>query len=202
MILEGRGLTRRIDDRALFTGLDLRVGPGEALWVHGPSGSGKTQLLRGLAWLGPLEEGALTLDGRGLREWGVPGWRAEVAYVAQKAPALPGTPLDYVTVVSGVIAQADRKTDDPVVIAEAWGLPRDAWARPWVELSGGEQQRAYLAVMMSRRPAVLLLDEPTSALDPETVAAVERDLARFATVWVTHDAAQAERVGAVEVALA
>lgn len=201
MILDGQGLTRRIDERVLFSGVDLRVGPGEAAWVSGPSGSGKTQLLRGLAWLGPLEGGTLTLDGRGPRAWGVPAWRARVAYVAQSAPSLPGTPLEYVSEVSAVAAQAGRDADDPVAIAEAWGLPADAWARPWVDLSGGEQQRAYLAVILSRRPAVLLLDEPTSALDAEAARAIERDLARFAAVWVTHDAAQAERVGGVQVKL-
>ena len=49
------------------------------------------------------------------------------------------------------------------------------------------------------RPKVLLLDEPTAALDPASVAAVEsliatRIRAGLAVLWVTHDAAQAQRL--------
>jgi ABC-type iron transport system FetAB ATPase subunit len=200
--LEGRGLGRTVEGRRLFSDLDLRVGPGEAVRISGPSGSGKTLLLRGLSWLGPLDAGTVTLDGRAPDAWGVPAWRSQVAYVAQKAPSLPGTPTEHLARVTALATQCRREGDDPVRCAEGWGLPASAWERPWTELSGGEQQRAYLAIVLSRRPAVLLLDEPTSALDPETVLAVERDLATFATVWVTHEAAQAERVGAREVALA
>ena len=43
---------------------------------------------------------------------------------------------------------------------------------------------------------MLLLDEPTSALDPDAVAAVEADLAGRTALIVTHDRAQAERLGA------
>lgn len=201
MILEGRGLRRVVEGRTLFEEVALTVGPGTVVRVAGPSGSGKTQLLRGLAWLGPLDGGTVTLDGRAPAAWTVPRWRSEVAYVAQKAPALPGTPQEHVARVAGLAAQCKRAADDAEVIAARWGLPAGAWARPWVELSGGEQQRAYLAIVLSRRPAVLLLDEPTSALDADAVAAVERDLAGVAAVWVTHDAAQAERVGATDVSL-
>jgi len=62
-------------------------------------------------------------------------------------------------------------------------------------LSGGEAQRAALAVAVSRKPTVLLLDEPTSALDPATMAEVEASLAGQTAIWVTHDDAQAERLG-------
>jgi len=201
MILSGQGLSRRIDGRVLFSGIDVRVEPGACVRVHGPSGSGKTQLLRGLAWLGPLDDGSVTLDGRARVAWSITAWRGEVAYVAQQAPGLPGTPRDFVAAVAALAAQAGRAADDPVAIAARWGLPAAAWEKAWTTLSGGEQQRAYLAVVLSRRPAVLLLDEPTSALDPEAVASVERDLAAFASVWVTHDAAQAKRLGAREVVL-
>ena len=201
MKLVARGLERRFGARTLFEGVDLQIPPGGCVRLAGPSGSGKTQLLRGLAWLGPFDGGEVTLEGRSPTAWGVPAWRARVAYVPQKPPGLPGTPLDLVELVARFAAQASRPGDDPVGVGARWGLPAEAWARPWSELSGGEQQRAYLAVAVSRRPDVLLLDEPTSALDAEATAAVERDLQDWAVCWVTHDAAQAARVGGDEVRL-
>lgn len=196
MRLVARGLTRSVGGRTLFSGLSIDVGPGEIVAVRGPSGSGKSQLLRCLAWLVGADEGELRLDGRGPSAWGPTRWRAEVTYVAQRPPPLPGCPADHAAAVASLVAQRDRGSDDPVAIAEGWGLPSSAWRRPWRELSGGEQQRAALATVVARRPAILLLDEPTSALDPEAVAAVEQTLAGRAAVWVTHDPAQAERIGA------
>ena len=71
------------------------------------------------------------------------------------------------------------------------------------DLSGGEQQITALVRAVQLDPQVLLLDEPTSALDPPTAQAVERLLVEWAAtapdqralVWVSHDAAQARRIG-------
>lgn len=178
----------------LFDGLSLAVGPRDRLVVQGPSGAGKSQLLRMLATLDVADAGEITLDGRTPEAWGATHWRAEVTYVAQRIPLLTGTPADHRDLVGRLAAQRGRTTLDPVDLAQGWGLPTKAWDRPWASLSGGEAQRAALAVAVARCPAVLLLDEPTSALDPDSVRLVEASLADRAIVWVTHDPAQAERV--------
>jgi putative ABC transport system ATP-binding protein len=69
-------------------------------------------------------------------------------------------------------------------------------------LSGGETQITALLRALQLDPTVLLLDEPISALDPETARAVEALLLEWvdeaalerAWVWVTHGAAQADRI--------
>lgn len=52
--------------------------------------------------------------------------------------------------------------DDPVTISETWGLPPRVWHEEWSQASGGEGQRALLAIAVSLKPDILLLDEPTS----------------------------------------
>ena len=194
-LLAASGLTRAVGERVLFRDLTLRLAAGERLVVRGPSGSGKTLLLRMLADL-DRSGGALTLDGVDAGAIGPTTWRRRLRYVAQDAPVHPGVPADWWDRLAGLRSLAGSALGDPVAIAARWGLSDGAWGRPWSQLSGGERQRIALACAFATRPDVLLLDEPTSALDPDAVAAVEADLRGRAAILVTHDRAQAERLGA------
>ncbi len=195
MKLEARNLTRAVEGRTLFSDLAFSLAEGQTLVVSGRSGTGKTQLLRLLAWLDPPGAAELSLEGRSVRELGAVLWRSRVTLVPQAVPTYPGVPRELATRVATFASQRGRAARDPVVCAARWDLDEATWDQPWSRLSGGEKQRLALALAWSRRPEVLLLDEPTSALDPEAVAAVEADLADCTVVWVTHDKAQAERVG-------
>jgi len=71
------------------------------------------------------------------------------------------------------------------------------------QLSGGERQRVGIARALMNRPDVLLVDEPTSALDHERGTKIIELLAnlthdrKVATVMVTHDQSQLDRVDTV-----
>jgi len=79
---------------------------------------------------------------------------------------------------------------------EALDLSKDVMDRPWDLLSGGEAQRLYLCIMLTLRPQILLLDEPTSACDEKAARKLEDLVLKsgIAAVWVSHDAAQMERL--------
>src|SRR5690348_1236328 len=65
----------------LIRDVSVSIGSGDRLGVRGPSGAGKTVLLRAIALLDPLDEGAIRWDGRVVRGEAVPDYRKRVIYL-------------------------------------------------------------------------------------------------------------------------
>ena len=170
-----------------LTPVSFEVGNGDCVTVAGPSGSGKTLLLRAIADLDPAA-GTVKVDGNERNSMTAPRWRGLVMYV----PAVSGW---WHTTVSRHFAD----WGSAVPLIESLRLPPACGAWPVSRLSTGEQQRLALARAICRGPRVLLLDEPTSALDSPDTKTVERLIEEFRSsgdgvVWVSHDAAQRQRV--------
>ena len=160
---------------------------GECVAVRGPSGSGKSLLLRAIVDLDP-NSGEVGLDGLSRESMSGPAWRRLVGYL----PAEPGWWADRV---------GEHFTDWVAArpLVERLGLPDEARDWPLTRPSTGERMRLAIVRALAAQPKVLLLDEPTAALDAASVAIVEaligeRVAAGMAVLWVTHDAAQGERV--------
>ncbi|MCX7854652.1 MAG: ABC transporter ATP-binding protein, partial [Anaerolineae bacterium] len=167
---DGKSGVRAVD------GVSFELARGGALGVIGETGAGKTTLARALLGLHPPEcvQGSVRLDGRELaglseEEWRAVRWR-RIALVVQSV----GTALDPVYRVGEQIGEPMR-FHLGLSPAEAWaraeelarrvGLePRHLCAYPH-QLSGGEKQRALLAMALGCNPEVLVLDEPTSGQD-------------------------------------
>ena len=192
---------RRVGGRWLWRGFDLDVEPGDRLAVRGPSGAGKTVLLRALAGLDALDEGALL--SRGAPVASLPRHRAAVAYVAQRPALVEGSVRETLAAPFAFEVHDGRAYDEAragALLAEL-GRGPDLLDHDVTGLSGGEAQTVGLARALLTDPTVLLLDEPTAGLDPARVEAVEAAVAAFlatrpdrAAVWTSHDAAQLDRV--------
>jgi putative ABC transport system ATP-binding protein len=188
----------------LIHGVSLSVDFGERLGVLGPSGAGKTVLLRAIARLDPLDEGAIRWDGREVRGEAVPDYRKRVIYLHQRPALLEGTVEDNLRHPFALKAHRDRAFDPRMAedLLARLGREPGFLAKSSRDLSGGESQLVGLVRALQLDPTVLLLDEPTASLDPATTRAVERLLddwmaanpASRALVWVSHDADQVQRM--------
>jgi peptide/nickel transport system ATP-binding protein len=188
-------------------GVTFGLGAGESLAVVGESGCGKTLTARALLGLIPdsaRTTGSIRFRGRELGGSREEEWRRvrgrEIALVFQE----PGSAFDPVVTVGAQIVEAIRvhrdvgRREAREIAAERLhevGFPdpvRGLTEYPH-RLSGGLQQRAFLAMALASDPAILVADEPTTALDATVSAQVLELFDRLraarglALVLITHD---------------
>lgn len=174
--------------------------------LFGPSGAGKTSVLDMIAGLLRPDAGRIAAGGRVLFGGGVdlPPEQRRVGYVFQDARLFPHLSVrDNLTYGAG--ARQDVSTS--LEANGEWegridflgiGHLFDRWPR---SLSGGEARRVAIGRALLSDPDFLLLDEPLSSLDrarrEEVMVALEhlRDHAGLPMLLVTHDRAEAERLG-------
>ncbi len=183
---------------------------GMVTCLLGPTGSGKTTFLRTLNRMndkvsGFGYHGDVLLGGRSIfAQRDLMEFRRRVGMLFQRPNPFPMSIRD--NVVAGVRAHKMVPRREFTNVAEMrlnevglWDAVKDRLADSPFRLSGGQQQLLCLARALAVNPQVLLLDEPTSSLDPATTAKIEgliRSLAnRLTVIMVTHDLAQAARVG-------
>jgi ABC-type lipoprotein export system ATPase subunit len=203
-VLEAWDLYHIYQERGVETvalrGTNLTMAKGSWTSVMGPSGSGKTTLLQILAGLIRPSAGELRVEGTDLMRLG-PVERSEMrrrrlGVLLQRDNLHPL--LDVASNVALPLrldgrsrAEARPRVDE--LIARL-GLEDRRHARP-TQLSGGEAQRAALAVALAPSPVVVLADEPTGELDRTTAGQVldllaeARDRDGVAVLTVTHDPA-------------
>ncbi len=165
--------------------------------IVGPNGAGKSTLLRVMAGLQPTRSGEVRIDGLRLADIPAGARARQLAWLSQQSEPT-GELTVRETVSLGRLASTGLfgavTPDDEVRIERAM---RDAGCdqarhRRLHELSGGEQQRVFVARALAVGAPLLLLDEPTTHLDPPYQVAFVRLLreqvrAGVTVVSVLHD---------------
>jgi putative ABC transport system ATP-binding protein len=185
---------------------DLRIAPGERLFIQGPSGSGKSTLLSLLAGVAAPQEGSVTVLGQRIGELGASRrdrFRADhIGYIFQMFNLIPYlSVIDNVTLPLRFSARRLQRIDNPAEEASRLlahlGMG-DLMDRPVTELSVGQQQRVAAARALIGSPEIVLADEPTSSLDRENserfiqLLFEECDRDRTTLVFVSHNHALAQ----------
>jgi zinc transport system ATP-binding protein len=183
--------------------IDLRVGEGELVAVAGPNGGGKTTLLRVLLGLERPSRGRALLFGEPAHDF---SRRRTLGYLAQRSELGGDAPTTVREAVSagrlgargvfGPLRRADRELVTEAIARVGLDEVADTALRT---LSGGMQQRAFIAKALAAEPSLLVLDEPTTGVDAESQESLAALLDRLHTdlgvtiLYVSHEFGAVER---------
>ena len=185
-------------EREVLRGIDLVVRAGELVALVGPNGAGKSTLLKVLGGLLRPASGSVAIDGLDVTALDRRSIARHIAVVPQVFETLfPFTVREIVALgrTSRLGPLGTLGADDARAVARALDDigAADLADRRIDRVSGGERQRAVLAMALAQEAGVLLLDEPTAHLGTthqratlERVATLAR-VRGLAVVAVLHD---------------
>jgi zinc transport system ATP-binding protein len=183
--------------------VDLGIGEAEFVALAGPNGGGKTTLLRIVLGLERPTAGRALLFGEPAHRF---SRRKTLGYLAQRSEIGGDAPATVREVVSagrlaagGLLGPMRRRDRELVAEAIARVGLDDVADAPLRTLSGGMQQRAFIAKALAGEPSLLVLDEPTTGVDAESQESLAALLDRLHSdlgvtiIYVSHEFGAVER---------
>jgi iron complex transport system ATP-binding protein len=198
------GASARYGTTLALEAVDLDLPEGQVIAFCGPNGSGKSTALRVMRGLHAPSAGGVEIAGRALSDWEPRDLARAVAMLAQSPDAPAELTVADLAMLGrfahrgrfGGPSDADRQARDRAL--KVTGLT-DLRNRPIGQLSGGQLQRAWIAMTLAQDAPRLFLDEPTNHLDIahafdvlDLAARLNREQGR-SVVLVLHDLNMAMR---------
>lgn len=173
--------------------IGFRVDSGKTVAVVGATGSGKSTLLQLIPRLYDTTAGAVSIDGRDVKDYKLSELHRAVGMVLQKNVLFSGTieeNLRWGKQDASIteIEQAARAAQAHDFIMSFPNGYQTVLGRGGVNLSGGQKQRICIARSLLMRPKVLIMDDSTSAVDTDTELRIREGLRQYlagTTVFVS-----------------
>ena len=157
----------------------LDVKKGQTIGIIGGTGSGKSSLVNLIPRFYDVREGAVRIDGKDVREYGLQALRDKIGVVPQKAVLFKGTLRDNLkwgkadATEEEMYRALDMAQAREFVDSKGQGLELEI-EQNGKNLSGGQRQRLTIARALVREPEILIMDDSASALDFATDAKLRK----------------------------
>ena len=190
------------EDRNVLHDVTVSFEPGKVTALVGPNGCGKSTLLKSLVRINSHNSGEILVNGKQIETYKTSELAKQVAYLAQSKAAPDISVLRMV--LHGRFAYLSyprRYREEDIAIAKKalqWAGLSELEHENVSRLSGGMQQKVYIAMALAQDAATILMDEPTTYLDVVhqlRLMDMAKQLAAQgkAVVMVLHDLSQALR---------
>lgn len=155
--------------KTVLKGIHLEFRPGELLAVLGPNGCGKSTLLRTVNGLLPKASGKIRIDDIPIEDLRIKEIARKMTYLPQ-VRAVPNITAGKLVLHGRFphLAYPRRyRSEDYEIVHQALCMvgAEELSDCPLNELSGGQQQKIYLAMALAQDTATIFMDEPTTYLD-------------------------------------
>ncbi len=157
--------------KEIVKAISFDVAKGEILGILGPNGSGKSTLLKLITGILKPSTGTVEIDGQPISTYSPKAFARKVAVLPQlHAHAFSHSVRETIELgryphQSGLFSSWTKEDERAVQEAmESTAVTRYE-QQPIELLSGGEQQRVFVAQAIAQQAPILLLDEPTNHLD-------------------------------------
>ncbi|MEK5230662.1 adenosylcobinamide amidohydrolase [Lysinibacillus sp. FSL K6-0232] len=159
------------EDTPIVKDISFTVEKGKVLGILGPNGSGKSTLLKVISGILPAATGAIAIDGKPILSYNARALAKKMAVLPQlHANAFSNSVREVVALgryphQTGFFASWSERDEQAVQHAMLQTGVKRYEHTPMEFLSGGEQQRVFVAQALAQTAEILLLDEPTNHLD-------------------------------------
>ena len=183
------------DETTVLSDISIDIPAGKSIALVGPSGSGKTTICSLLPRFYDVTEGAVTIDGKDIRNLTLKSLRSQIGMVQQDVYLFAGTIKD------NIAYGKPNATDEEIIKAAKCASIHDFImelpdgydtyvGERGTRLSGGQKQRISIARVFLKNPPILILDEATSALDNESERWIQKSLEELSknrtTITIAH----------------